>query len=43
MIELVCGRCKKTFERRGYKAGKKPYCLDCQRELEDIRVGRIKV
>lgn len=36
MITLVCERCKKEFDRRGYKRGKKPYCLPCQKELKHL-------
>lgn len=40
MIELFCARCKSNFERRGYPKGKKPYCIPCQEELEQIRRGK---
>jgi endogenous inhibitor of DNA gyrase (YacG/DUF329 family) len=30
MIELICPKCGKTFERQGKKRGKMPYCSPCK-------------
>ena len=38
MIELICSKCGATFERRGYKRGKKPHCKPCQIKAEYERI-----
>lgn len=30
MIELLCPKCGKVFERRGANRGGKPYCNECK-------------
>jgi len=36
MIELVCPKCGKTFERQGKKRGKMPYCSPCKDKTSSI-------
>lgn len=38
MIEMICGNCGQTFERRGHKRGKKPHCIECQKKAEQERI-----
>lgn len=41
MIELMCKRCKQTFERRGANKGKQPLCTQCRENSKRSRIDSL--